>query len=161
MTDTAQIREYIDIPYVPNPDGKFHKLDLYVPERQSSPNASKLPPLLVFVHGGAWRSYVPSCVHCSRSLYQRPPALPATTIARINQTTPPSHVVLLPSHPSQSPCPITVSPHPQRLTLSTPHTPKTYTSSSSSYWTGQGPNHPPDMIQEDYTWQATAVQLIC
>ncbi|KAI0818549.1 Alpha/Beta hydrolase protein [Irpex lacteus] len=57
MVDSTQIREYIDIPYVSHPDGKFDKFDLYVPERPSSSNTSKLPPLLVFVHGGAWRSY--------------------------------------------------------------------------------------------------------
>lgn len=59
MTDSTRIREYLDIPYLTNPDGEFHKFDLYVPELPSSDSTAP-PPLLIFIHGGAWRSYVPS-----------------------------------------------------------------------------------------------------
>ncbi|KAI0082727.1 alpha/beta-hydrolase [Panus rudis PR-1116 ss-1] len=54
-----------DIPYTPsgNPDtDRFHLFDLYVPKSPSGHSgtpgndATRKPPLICFVHGGAWRS---------------------------------------------------------------------------------------------------------
>ncbi|KAJ3409829.1 Kynurenine formamidase [Chytridiales sp. JEL 0842] len=50
-----------DIPYTPpgtsNPDPIFQKLDIYLPSSSVLPDPSSTnPPLLIFLHGGAWRS---------------------------------------------------------------------------------------------------------
>jgi len=42
------VKKYSDIVYA-NIDGKDLKLDIYVPEKSSN------PPLLIWIHGGAWR----------------------------------------------------------------------------------------------------------
>lgn len=46
------MEEYKNIPYVKGSTyGTWHEFDLYVPSGQANPG-----PLIVFVHGGAWRS---------------------------------------------------------------------------------------------------------
>ncbi|KAI0693269.1 Alpha/Beta hydrolase protein [Cytidiella melzeri] len=55
MADNTSIREFLNLPYISNSDDKYHQFDLYVPEAKPSSQAVA-PPLLIFVHGGAWRS---------------------------------------------------------------------------------------------------------
>ncbi|EMD38427.1 hypothetical protein CERSUDRAFT_48501 [Gelatoporia subvermispora B] len=50
------MQEHLDISYAPsNPPSRFHQFDLYVPSHES-PDPGTRPPLICFVHGGAWRS---------------------------------------------------------------------------------------------------------
>lgn len=51
----STLLEYLNIPYHHNSSSEsYHSFDLYVPQH---PQSSKpLPPLICFVHGGAWRS---------------------------------------------------------------------------------------------------------
>ncbi|PVU91248.1 hypothetical protein BB559_004228 [Furculomyces boomerangus] len=56
------ILEIKDIPYLEDSKSPEHTLDLYIPERTS--DSDPLPELLVYIHGGCWRSgdkadYVP------------------------------------------------------------------------------------------------------
>ncbi|PVU97941.1 hypothetical protein BB561_000202 [Smittium simulii] len=49
------IKEYLDVPYVSSKPDPLQTLDLYVPAASSN-NDQPLPELLVYVHGGCWRS---------------------------------------------------------------------------------------------------------
>ncbi|KAI0065453.1 alpha/beta-hydrolase [Artomyces pyxidatus] len=47
--------QFLDLPYVASSTrSRLHEFDLFVPQRRAS--AQPLPPLICFVHGGAWRS---------------------------------------------------------------------------------------------------------
>jgi acetyl esterase/lipase len=51
----AAIAEYLDIPYHSSTDrNKLRELDLYVPAQNDDSTGKNKPPLIVFVHGGAW-----------------------------------------------------------------------------------------------------------
>lgn len=52
----VELKDFRDIPYVANPDGVYHLFDIYIPTGTAT--GTSPPPLLCFVHGGAWRSYV-------------------------------------------------------------------------------------------------------
>ncbi|KAJ3551995.1 hypothetical protein NM688_g4390 [Phlebia brevispora] len=47
-----ELTEYLDISYSPTAPGPLHEFDLYIP----ASTHTRRPPLLCFVHGGAWRS---------------------------------------------------------------------------------------------------------
>jgi acetyl esterase/lipase len=52
------MNEFLDIPYTSTPNlHPHHRFDLFVPS-QVIPQAAAAAPLICFVHGGAWRSYV-------------------------------------------------------------------------------------------------------
>lgn len=54
------MEEFCDIPYVKSSsDGRLHEFDLYVP---GTGDTTAPRPLICFVHGGAWRSYVESFI---------------------------------------------------------------------------------------------------
>ncbi|KAF9821379.1 hypothetical protein IEO21_00625 [Rhodonia placenta] len=53
QTHPTSIDEHLSIPYIStSPPNPFHHFDLYVP----NPTPPAKPPLICFVHGGAWRS---------------------------------------------------------------------------------------------------------
>lgn len=52
----AQLEEHLDIPYTAEDvRNRLREFDFYVPTRHES-LGTRLPPLICFVHGGAWRS---------------------------------------------------------------------------------------------------------
>ena len=57
---TPPLEEHNDIPYAAGPDADpEHKFDLYIPKRGTGEGISQSdtpPPLICFIHGGAWRS---------------------------------------------------------------------------------------------------------
>ncbi|KAA1474917.1 alpha/beta-hydrolase [Dentipellis sp. KUC8613] len=51
--------QFLDLPYVtPVEDerDRFREFDLYIPRRSGSPDNRPAPPVICFIHGGAWRS---------------------------------------------------------------------------------------------------------
>lgn len=57
---TPPLEEHNDIPYVSGEHAEpLHKFDFYLPNPKSSTvTVEQQLPLIIFVHGGAWRSYV-------------------------------------------------------------------------------------------------------
>ena len=56
QADYTQLEEHLDVPYtVENASNKLREFDFYVPHRHED-IGRRLPPLICFVHGGAWRS---------------------------------------------------------------------------------------------------------
>jgi acetyl esterase/lipase len=56
--DTAiDVEEHRDVAYHPTIGrDKARELDLYVPRQPAGASIASKPPLIVFVHGGAWRA---------------------------------------------------------------------------------------------------------
>lgn len=56
QADYARLEEHLDVPYtVEDARNKLREFDFYVPRRHED-ISRRLPPLICFVHGGAWRS---------------------------------------------------------------------------------------------------------
>ncbi|KAH9842671.1 Alpha/Beta hydrolase protein [Rhodofomes roseus] len=54
--NTTVLDEHRDIPYIAtDARNPLHEFDLYVPKRRENLD-TRLPPLVCFIHGGAWRS---------------------------------------------------------------------------------------------------------